>query len=179
MSVNFTIYCTLCSSLVWALGSQTQTILFTSSSFKHHVPVFNSEPVCWGSLSPCSPFQHCLFQLIWSFHHKNSDWIFVILFQKCLIIHGKVLDMHYSHPRNKYEDWLCNTVSEYIVFYNCIVWAFLLQNTTLFYIQVRYLYFFFSHTVLSVVKFLFLGWYGLLYQMRLPFSLRITAWGLY
>lgn len=177
MSVNITIYWTLCSSLVWALGSQTQRILFTSSSFKHPVPVFNSEPVCWGSLSPCSP------TTAWSnwldhFTPQERWVIFVFLFQKCLIIQGKVMDMHYSHPRNKYEDWLCNTVSEYVGF--CIVWAILLQNTTLFY--VRYLYLFSllcgAHNFISG-KVLVLGWYGLLYQIRLPFCLRITAWGLY
>lgn len=35
------------------------------------------------------------------------------LFQKRLVIQGKVVDMHYSHPRNKYEDWLCITCGLY------------------------------------------------------------------
>ncbi|XP_024125065.1 RNA-binding protein 5 [Oryzias melastigma] len=33
--------------------------------------------------------------------------------QKRLVIQGKVVDMHYSHPRNKYEDWLCSTCGLY------------------------------------------------------------------
>ncbi|KAM7402235.1 hypothetical protein PAMP_017494 [Pampus punctatissimus] len=32
---------------------------------------------------------------------------------KHLTIQGKSVDMHYSHPRNKYEDWLCNTCGLY------------------------------------------------------------------
>lgn len=33
------------------------------------------------------------------------------LLQKLLVIQGKSVAMHYSNPRHKFEDWLCNTVS--------------------------------------------------------------------
>lgn len=42
----------------------------------------------------------------------KSTWLILeFLFQKRLTIQGKIVDMHYSNSRNKYEDWLCNTVS--------------------------------------------------------------------
>lgn len=31
--------------------------------------------------------------------------------QKKLVIQGKHIAMHYSNPRPKFEDWLCNKVS--------------------------------------------------------------------
>lgn len=31
--------------------------------------------------------------------------------QKKLVIQGKTIAMHYSNPRPKFEDWLCNKVS--------------------------------------------------------------------
>lgn len=34
-----------------------------------------------------------------------------LLLQKLLVIQGKSVAMHYSIPRHKFEDWLCNTVS--------------------------------------------------------------------
>ena len=33
--------------------------------------------------------------------------------QKKLVIQGKHIAMHYSNPRPKFEDWLCNKVSTY------------------------------------------------------------------
>lgn len=32
--------------------------------------------------------------------------------QKLLTIQGKSVAMQYSNPRHKFEDWLCNSVSE-------------------------------------------------------------------
>ncbi|XP_037534644.1 RNA-binding protein 5 isoform X2 [Nematolebias whitei] len=47
------------------------------------------------------------------FYHLQDASRWMETNQKCLIIQGKVLDMHYSHPRNKYEDWLCTTCGLY------------------------------------------------------------------
>lgn len=109
-SVRVTLYTLLQLSLGTRVPNTKRT-LFTSCSHTRHVPVCNSKAICWGSLSPVpSPFQNCL--LFWwdEFLHEHLD-DFVLLFQKRLTIQGKTVDMHYSHPRNKYEDWLCSTVS--------------------------------------------------------------------
>ena len=63
MSLRLTLYTLLQLSLGMRVPN-TKRILFTPCSLTHHVPVFNSKAVCWGSLSPFSPFQHCLLQLI-------------------------------------------------------------------------------------------------------------------
>ncbi|XP_017263865.1 RNA-binding protein 5 isoform X2 [Kryptolebias marmoratus] len=47
------------------------------------------------------------------FYHLQDATRWMETNQKRLIIQGKVVDMHYSHPRNKYEDWLCNTCGLY------------------------------------------------------------------
>uniref|UniRef100_A0A1A7ZC14 RNA binding motif protein 5 n=1 Tax=Nothobranchius furzeri TaxID=105023 RepID=A0A1A7ZC14_NOTFU len=43
------------------------------------------------------------------FYHLQDATRWMETNQKLLIIQGKVVDMHFSNPRNKYEDWLCNT----------------------------------------------------------------------
>lgn len=108
---------TLCSSSVWALGSQTLRKPSTHHAHMHHVPVFNTKAMCWGSLSPFSPLPKVLALLMRSMLARSTWVILVLHFQKRLIIQGKNVDMHYSHPRNKYEDWLCNTVSWRSVLY--------------------------------------------------------------
>ncbi|XP_075997374.1 RNA-binding protein 5 isoform X2 [Genypterus blacodes] len=47
------------------------------------------------------------------FYHLQDATRWMETNQKRLIIQGKIVDMHYSHPRNKYEDWLCNTCGLY------------------------------------------------------------------
>uniref|UniRef100_A0A672Y909 RNA binding motif protein 5 n=1 Tax=Sphaeramia orbicularis TaxID=375764 RepID=A0A672Y909_9TELE len=47
------------------------------------------------------------------FYHLQDATRWMETNQKRLIIQGKTVDMHYSHPRNKYEDWLCNTCGLY------------------------------------------------------------------
>uniref|UniRef100_A0A1A7XWQ4 RNA binding motif protein 5 n=1 Tax=Iconisemion striatum TaxID=60296 RepID=A0A1A7XWQ4_9TELE len=47
------------------------------------------------------------------FYHLQDATRWMETNQKLLIIQGKVVDMHFSHPRNKYEDWLCNTCGLY------------------------------------------------------------------
>uniref|UniRef100_A0A667XGW2 RNA binding motif protein 5 n=1 Tax=Myripristis murdjan TaxID=586833 RepID=A0A667XGW2_9TELE len=47
------------------------------------------------------------------FYHLQDATRWMETNQKRLTIHGKSVDMHYSHPRNKYEDWLCNTCGLY------------------------------------------------------------------
>ncbi|XP_029357159.1 RNA-binding protein 5 isoform X2 [Echeneis naucrates] len=47
------------------------------------------------------------------FYHLQDATRWMETNQKCLNIQGKSVDMHYSHPRNKYEDWLCNTCGLY------------------------------------------------------------------
>ncbi|KAM9859625.1 RNA-binding protein 5 [Aulostomus maculatus] len=47
------------------------------------------------------------------FYHLQDATRWMETNQKRLIIQGKNVDMHYSHPRNKYEDWLCNTCGLY------------------------------------------------------------------
>ncbi|XP_041835887.1 RNA-binding protein 5 isoform X2 [Melanotaenia boesemani] len=47
------------------------------------------------------------------FYHLQDATRWMETNQKRLIIQGKMVDMHYSHPRNKYEDWLCNTCGLY------------------------------------------------------------------
>ncbi|XP_027858190.1 RNA-binding protein 5 isoform X1 [Xiphophorus couchianus] len=47
------------------------------------------------------------------FYHLQDATRWMETNQKLLVIQGKVVDMHYSHPRNKYEDWLCNTCGLY------------------------------------------------------------------
>ncbi|XP_061583283.1 RNA-binding protein 5 isoform X1 [Cololabis saira] len=47
------------------------------------------------------------------FYHLQDATRWMETNQKRLVIQGKVVDMHYSHPRNKYEDWLCNTCGLY------------------------------------------------------------------
>uniref|UniRef100_A0A8C6L6Z8 RNA binding motif protein 5 n=1 Tax=Nothobranchius furzeri TaxID=105023 RepID=A0A8C6L6Z8_NOTFU len=47
------------------------------------------------------------------FYHLQDATRWMETNQKLLIIQGKVVDMHFSNPRNKYEDWLCNTCGLY------------------------------------------------------------------
>ncbi|XP_054882401.1 RNA-binding protein 5 isoform X3 [Poeciliopsis prolifica] len=47
------------------------------------------------------------------FYHLQDATRWMETNQKLLVIQGKVVDMHYSYPRNKYEDWLCNTCGLY------------------------------------------------------------------
>ncbi|XP_054472650.1 RNA-binding protein 5-B-like isoform X2 [Anoplopoma fimbria] len=47
------------------------------------------------------------------FYHLQDATRWMETNQKRLTIQGKIVDMHYSHPRNKYEDWLCNTCGLY------------------------------------------------------------------
>uniref|UniRef100_A0A3Q1KHL2 RNA binding motif protein 5 n=1 Tax=Anabas testudineus TaxID=64144 RepID=A0A3Q1KHL2_ANATE len=47
------------------------------------------------------------------FYHLQDASRWMETNQKRLTIQGKNVDMHYSHPRNKYEDWLCNTCGLY------------------------------------------------------------------
>ncbi|KAM7422737.1 hypothetical protein PAMA_010674 [Pampus argenteus] len=47
------------------------------------------------------------------FYHLQDATRWMETNQKHLTIQGKSVDMHYSHPRNKYEDWLCNTCGLY------------------------------------------------------------------
>uniref|UniRef100_A0A3Q3MEC6 RNA binding motif protein 5 n=1 Tax=Mastacembelus armatus TaxID=205130 RepID=A0A3Q3MEC6_9TELE len=47
------------------------------------------------------------------FYHLQDATRWMETNQKRLTIQGKCVDMHYSHPRNKYEDWLCNTCGLY------------------------------------------------------------------
>ncbi|XP_053172436.1 RNA-binding protein 5 isoform X2 [Scomber japonicus] len=47
------------------------------------------------------------------FYHLQDATRWMETNQKRLTIQGKSVDMHYSHPRNKYEDWLCNTCGLY------------------------------------------------------------------
>ncbi|XP_034074974.1 RNA-binding protein 5 [Gymnodraco acuticeps] len=47
------------------------------------------------------------------FYHLQDATRWMETNQKRLTIKGKSVDMHYSHPRNKYEDWLCNTCGLY------------------------------------------------------------------
>ncbi|XP_056131329.1 RNA-binding protein 5 isoform X2 [Lampris incognitus] len=47
------------------------------------------------------------------FYHLQDATRWMETNQKRLVVHGKCVDMHYSHPRNKYEDWLCNTCGLY------------------------------------------------------------------
>ncbi|XP_068170859.1 RNA-binding protein 5 isoform X3 [Antennarius striatus] len=47
------------------------------------------------------------------FYHLQDATRWMETNQKRLTIQGKSVDMHYSHSRNKYEDWLCNTCGLY------------------------------------------------------------------
>ncbi|XP_034022245.1 RNA-binding protein 5 isoform X2 [Thalassophryne amazonica] len=47
------------------------------------------------------------------FYHLQDATRWMETNQKCLTIQGRSVDMQYSHPRNKYEDWLCNTCGLY------------------------------------------------------------------
>ncbi|KAF7664673.1 hypothetical protein LDENG_00170010 [Lucifuga dentata] len=47
------------------------------------------------------------------FYHLQDATRWMETNQKRLIIQGKTVDMHYSHPRNKYEDWLCKPCGLY------------------------------------------------------------------
>uniref|UniRef100_A0A669DMN2 RNA binding motif protein 5 n=1 Tax=Oreochromis niloticus TaxID=8128 RepID=A0A669DMN2_ORENI len=47
------------------------------------------------------------------FYHLQDATRWMETNQKRLTIQGKTIDMHYSHPRNKYEDWLCSTCGLY------------------------------------------------------------------
>lgn len=104
-------HCTLCSSSAWALGSQTLKTFYTSCSHIHRVPVLSlTQRLSVGGPSPLLLLPTLLAPL--RLVLARNVWVtFVLLFQKRLTIQGKSVDMHYSHPRNKYEDWLCNTVS--------------------------------------------------------------------
>uniref|UniRef100_A0A8C5G9Y0 RNA-binding protein 5-like n=1 Tax=Gouania willdenowi TaxID=441366 RepID=A0A8C5G9Y0_GOUWI len=47
------------------------------------------------------------------FYHLQDATRWMETNQKRLSIQGKIVDMHFSHPRNKFEDWLCNTCGLY------------------------------------------------------------------
>ncbi|CAL8337281.1 unnamed protein product [Lota lota] len=47
------------------------------------------------------------------FYHLQDATRWMETNQKCLTIQGKYVDMQYSNPRNKFEDWLCNTCGLY------------------------------------------------------------------
>ncbi|KAM4613681.1 RNA-binding protein 5 isoform 2-T2 [Polymixia lowei] len=47
------------------------------------------------------------------FYHLQDATRWMETNQKRLTIQGKCMDIQYSHPRNKYEDWLCNTCGLY------------------------------------------------------------------
>uniref|UniRef100_A0A8C6UNN8 RNA binding motif protein 5 n=1 Tax=Neogobius melanostomus TaxID=47308 RepID=A0A8C6UNN8_9GOBI len=47
------------------------------------------------------------------FYHLQDATRWMETNQNLLIIQGKNVDMHFSNPRNKYEDWLCNTCGLY------------------------------------------------------------------
>ncbi|XP_072308556.1 RNA-binding protein 5 isoform X2 [Eucyclogobius newberryi] len=47
------------------------------------------------------------------FYHLQDATRWMETNQNRLIIQGKNVEMHYSNPRNKYEDWLCNTCGLY------------------------------------------------------------------
>ncbi|XP_077385382.1 RNA-binding protein 5 isoform X1 [Festucalex cinctus] len=47
------------------------------------------------------------------FYHLQDATRWMETNQKRLIIQGKNVDMHYSHPRHNYGDWLCNTCGLY------------------------------------------------------------------
>lgn len=70
-------------------------------------------PVCCPFNSRALIFPKCA--LPWENGHTfftmgitNSFFFFL---QKKLVIQGKHIAMHYSNPRPKFEDWLCNKVS--------------------------------------------------------------------
>uniref|UniRef100_A0A6Q2YLH9 RNA binding motif protein 5 n=1 Tax=Esox lucius TaxID=8010 RepID=A0A6Q2YLH9_ESOLU len=48
------------------------------------------------------------------FYHLQDATRWMETNQKLLAIQGKSVAMHYSNPRQKFEDWLCNTVSFWI-----------------------------------------------------------------
>lgn len=105
-------HCTLCSSSAWALGSQTPKEPSLHHAHIHVMCLSVTQRLSVGGPSPPSPLPSktaCSFDETSSLHEHLDD--FVLLFQKRLTIQGKTVDMHYSHPRNKYEDWLCSTVS--------------------------------------------------------------------
>lgn len=103
---------TLCSSSAWTLGSQTHK----EPSIHHaHIcacPVCNTKAICWGSHSPSLPSNTACSDYEWT-TTRGTCLISLVFFQKRLTIQGKSVDMHYSNSRNKYEDWLCNTVSDF------------------------------------------------------------------
>ncbi|XP_037106906.1 RNA-binding protein 5 isoform X1 [Syngnathus acus] len=47
------------------------------------------------------------------FYHLQDATRWMETNQKRLVIQGKNVDMHYSHPRHNYGDWLCNTCGLY------------------------------------------------------------------
>ncbi|XP_061641034.1 RNA-binding protein 5-B-like isoform X2 [Phyllopteryx taeniolatus] len=47
------------------------------------------------------------------FYHLQDATRWMETNQKRLVIQGKSVDMHYSHPRHNYGDWLCNTCGLY------------------------------------------------------------------
>nr|XP_057944441.1 RNA-binding protein 5 isoform X1 [Doryrhamphus excisus] len=47
------------------------------------------------------------------FYHLQDATRWMETNQKRLVIQGKSVDMHYSHPRHNYADWLCNTCGLY------------------------------------------------------------------
>ncbi|XP_057701177.1 RNA-binding protein 5 isoform X2 [Corythoichthys intestinalis] len=47
------------------------------------------------------------------FYHLQDATRWMETNQKLLVIHGETVDMHYSHPRHNYGDWLCNTCGLY------------------------------------------------------------------
>lgn len=71
-------------------------------------------PVCCPFNSRALIFPKCA--LPWENGHVFptmgiTNYCGVFFLQKKLVIQGKHIAMHYSNPRPKFEDWLCNKVS--------------------------------------------------------------------
>lgn len=73
--------------------------------------VFNMKGYLLGAPLPHHSLPTLLTLMMSSTFARYTWLILEFLFQKRLTIQGKIVDMHYSNSRNKYEDWLCNTVS--------------------------------------------------------------------
>lgn len=70
-------------------------------------------PVCCPFNSRALIFPKCA--LPWENGHMFSTMGITnnfLFLQKKLVIQGKHIAMHYSNPRPKFEDWLCNKVSK-------------------------------------------------------------------
>lgn len=91
--------------------------------------VFNMKGYLLGAPLP----RHSLptpLTLMMSSTFARCTWLILeFLFQKQLTIQGKIVDMHYSNSRNKYEDWLCNTVSWSLL----VLWLPCLRNAVTHY----------------------------------------------